>query len=940
MPSLWWKGLMSGYDQRTRRVLLVLLWVFSMALSFTQLGFVGIGFPGEYWGYMVVLLMPITLSAVLLGTRSSVCTGLFAGTVALLHANLMPLDYYEFTFVNVYSSVVAMTLTGFLLGVLLARALRRECPTWRKHLRIAVVCTGVSLVYAVGFGGNMLASAVAYMMRVIPMTELNAILADVSASTSLQTRILMILSQAGDLLVQWGLNALNMTVCACLAMLAVDRLGQPDAKRTIRFTFNSALMVVAAIAFCVTATLCYVGISTVEFMRGTFLARDSLKYIANQLNAEQKKADVVDAILSEFATDDSGNPVDLGDSRLRELTTTFSAQSVLEGYDPELDGYVFVGSIDNNYAYLSDVELDESEHGGHVTPLDELLNAEVIDAARRSKDSGLVVKTVYDYAYRDIVRSIKASEDTAQGFKDSLAKVNQWINQDGGATSELMYVLTIENNQSGDDLVLMVSADYIYPTRNLTMLAVSLTFGTLMTLVLVMVSKLSDGIIVGRICAINDTLGDIEGGDLSIRADVRDTVEFDELSNHVNTAVDSLEGLIDQAKRQNKVEMAAAKAIQESAIPQTFPPYPDNDHFDIYASMQTAKAVGGDFYDFFMIGDPDGGSGKLAFLMADVSGKGIPASLFMMKADTQLRDYLTSGMEIGEAITNANYQLCENNETNMFVTAWVGILDYMTGHIDYVNAGHNPPMMLCRETGEWSWLRENSGVPLGMFDDETYESFELECSPGDKVFLYTDGVTESFSATMEQFGEGRLEALLGEHLTEHPRELIDLVRHAVEEHARGAEQFDDITMLALEFGVPPESTDSLCVSAEISELANVHEFIHGELSSRLCPIRVQRQIAVAVEEIFTNICDYAYDGDGGKVLVKYAYNTNPSRVVISLSDSGIPYNPLEAPDMPKPKGIDDVSVNGLGIVLAKHSVDEMRYERTDGRNVLTLSMHW
>ena len=185
-------------------------------------------------------------------------------------------------------------------------------------------------------------------------------------------------------------------------------------------------------------------------------------------------------------------------------------------------------------------------------------------------------------------------------------------------------------------------------------------------------------------------------------------------------------------------ELAAAKTIQESALPRVVPPYPDILKFDVYATMGAAKEVGGDFYDFFLIGDgctPE--AGKLGFVMADVSGKGVPAALFMTKAKTQLRDYMESGMELGEAVENANRQLVDGNDAGMFVTAWAGVLDYATGRVDFVNAGHNPPLLWqsepgaggSSERGSWRWLAERSGMPLGLFDGFPYEAHSVECRP-------------------------------------------------------------------------------------------------------------------------------------------------------------------------------------------------------------------
>jgi len=166
-----------------------------------------------------------------------------------------------------------------------------------------------------------------------------------------------------------------------------------------------------------------------------------------------------------------------------------------------------------------------------------------------------------------------------------------------------------------------------------------------------------------------------------------------------------------------------------------------------------------------------------------------------MKAKTQIRDDLNNGRDLGEAIAGTNRVLCDGNDAGMFVTAWIGVLDYTTGRIDFVNAGHNPPLFW--HEGAWSWLTEKSGLPLGLFD-LPYEAHSLECQVGDKVVLYTDGVTEAMSVDDELYGEERLEALLQGTADSAPLEIVDAIRASVAEHAIGAEQSDDITVLVLQ----------------------------------------------------------------------------------------------------------------------------------------------
>jgi len=467
----------------------------------------------------------------------------------------------------------------------------------------------------------------------------------------------------------------------------------------------------------------------------------------------------------------------------------------------------------------------------------------------------------------------------------------------------------------------------------------------LLLAVFISVSYLVRKVVVRNIDQTNDALASITAGNLDVRVKADDTLEFKSLATGINNTVDALKGWIAEAETRMDEELATAKAIQEAALPRTFPPFPDILKFDIYASMNPAREVGGDFYDFFLFGGDGASDGNksLGFVIADVSGKGVPAALFMMKAMTLIRNYLLSGMELGEAVENSNRQLCDGNDSGMFVTAWIGVLNYATGHVDYVNAGHNPPL-LWRWDGGWTWLKEKSGLPLGLFDGLPYKAHALDCKVGEQFLLYTDGVTEAMDVNGELFGEERLMDVAGKGYQLHPRELLESVRRSVAEHAKGAEQSDDITILSLEVGVPPELTATLVVPADVDELPRVNEFIHTELDRRLCPKRTQNQLDIAVEELFVNVARYAYPDrtpeKPGMVRISYSYSAEPPSVTIDIADDGIPYDPLAKPDAVTPSDIMEVPIGGLGILMAKRSVNEMHYERIDGSNIVTIVKKW
>ncbi len=250
-----------------------------------------------------------------------------------------------------------------------------------------------------------------------------------------------------------------------------------------------------------------------------------------------------------------------------------------------------------------------------------------------------------------------------------------------------------------------------------------------------------------------------------------------------------------QIRARRAKEMAMAADIQENAIPRVFPPFPEEKNVDLYASMRPAREVGGDFYDFYFSGPR-----KLVFLVADVSDKGVPAALFMMRAKTLLKSIAQTGRPIADVVTEANNSLCEGNGANMFVTAWVGELDLESGRVKYVNAGHNPPIVLRAGDGSASYLRTRPGLVLGAMPGVKYRSDELDLDPGDMLYLYTDGVTEQADPHGELFGEERLLAFLaGGGFVEHPENCAGAVLAGVTAHAAGAEQSDDRTQLIVRY---------------------------------------------------------------------------------------------------------------------------------------------
>ena len=321
-------------------------------------------------------------------------------------------------------------------------------------------------------------------------------------------------------------------------------------------------------------------------------------------------------------------------------------------------------------------------------------------------------------------------------------------------------------------------------------------FSALFIMIFVLVKKL----VVDNILKINGSLAAITGGHLDTVVDVRSHAEFAALSDDINSTVDTLKRYISDAEARIDAELAFAKAIQHSAIPTVFPPYPNRKEFEIWACMYTAKEVGGDFYDFYFV-DED----TLAFLIADVSGKGIPAAMFMMTAKTLLKSYAESGMGVAEVLTQANNKLCEGNEAGMFVTVWMGYLNTKTGEVTYANAGHNPPFIRHGD-GSVEMVKSRPGLVLAGMEGIRYRVNTIQLKTGDLLYLYTDGVTEATDVANNLYGEIRLQAVLQQENVGDVETVCQQMKENVDHFVGDAPQFDDITMLALKYTPSEEDT--------------------------------------------------------------------------------------------------------------------------------------
>ncbi len=487
-----------------------------------------------------------------------------------------------------------------------------------------------------------------------------------------------------------------------------------------------------------------------------------------------------------------------------------------------------------------------------------------------------------------------------------------------GEESYFMYV-----NTEGYYIVSVMTKQEALFARNIsiyiTMFIEILVFVILFMLIYLLVKKL----VVNNIRKINNSLAEITGGNLDVVVDVRSNEEFASLSDDINSTVVTLKHYIDEAAARIDEELRFARSIQHSALPAVFPPFPERKEFNIYARMDTAKEVGGDFYDFYFVGN-----NKLAFLIADVSGKGIPAAMFMMTAKTLIKSFAESGKSVNETFTLTNNELCENNDAGMFVTAWMGIIDLNTGVIEYTNAGHNPPIVMHAD-GTFEYLKARHGFILAGMEDISYRKSEMQLQQGDKIYLYTDGVTEATDIHEALYGEDRLENVLKNNSGISVEEICGKIKADLDSFVGNAPQFDDITMLCLEYNGNGEK--SMTVDVSIDELGRLTDFVENTLNENGASMQTVIKMNIALDEIFSNIVKFSQ-----ATYTKLTCGVEENMAFIRFEDDGVPYNPMDKEDADVTLSAEDRDIGGLGILMVKKSMDIMDYSYENGKNILTL----
>ena len=424
----------------------------------------------------------------------------------------------------------------------------------------------------------------------------------------------------------------------------------------------------------------------------------------------------------------------------------------------------------------------------------------------------------------------------------------------------------------------------------------------------------------------------IAGGDFTQRIAISARNEigalaasFNEMTRRLNESIEHLKETT-AAKERIERELQIAHEIQMSMVPKIFPAFPDRSEFDIFATLVPAKEVGGDLYDFFFIDDD-----HLCFAVGDVSGKGVPASLFMAVTKTLFRATAGNGGTPGEILARLNTEICRDNESCMFVTFFCGILNIRTGQVDYSNGGHNLPYYLHR--GGVSPLENFGGTSLGLVERSPYAWGRMLLRPGEALLLYTDGVTEAMDSGRTLYSDERLEQFLGASRSTVPLQLIGDLISDLRHFAGDAPQSDDITVLALQyFGMQHLE---ITVHNKLSELASANQTLTEFGRQHGVPEDVLHDLNLAVGEILTNIISYGYPGGGDhEITVRLGIESSEMRVAVE--DDGEPFNPLEAAEADTSKPLEERAIGGLGVHLVRKLTDGLEYQRHEGRNLLVM----
>lgn len=374
-------------------------------------------------------------------------------------------------------------------------------------------------------------------------------------------------------------------------------------------------------------------------------------------------------------------------------------------------------------------------------------------------------------------------------------------------------------------------------------------------------------------------------------------------------------------------ELRAAHDIQQSIIRKNLP---EHDGMDVCAILRPAKEIGGDLYDYMTIGD------KLYFVIADVSGKGVPAALVMAITMGMFRSLARNELSPGQIISGINDTIAENNDSNMFVTMFVGVIDLRSGRMAYCNAGHTPPMII--DGNGVNELPVDHNLAMGIFAGKQFDEQECDNVKGKTIFTYTDGVTEAEDEENRLFGENRLTEALAHTTGMTASKTIECVDHAVAQHVNGALQSDDLTMLCIKLpgGDRQPIQQRLRITNEVSELRKLKKFVDDTCNRAGTGKSTCERLNLAIEEAVANVVLYAYD-KGVTGYVDITAHLKGTELEFTITDSGKEFDPTQKEDADVTLPLDERTIGGLGVFIMKKIMDSVSYRRIGGKNELRLT---
>lgn len=380
-------------------------------------------------------------------------------------------------------------------------------------------------------------------------------------------------------------------------------------------------------------------------------------------------------------------------------------------------------------------------------------------------------------------------------------------------------------------------------------------------------------------------------------------------------------------------ELQIASAIQMGMLPKGDRIEAAEGKIDVAAVLEPAKEVGGDLYDYFIKDD------HLFFCIGDVSGKGVPASLFMAVARSLFRALASNTLAPGAIVSGMNNTLIEFNEQDMFVTLFLGVLDLKTGRLDYCNAGHDAPVVL--DDHGMAQLDVLSNLPLGVFPDFEFVSQKAQLGEKSVMFLYTDGLTEAMDSHKEVFGEQRmlavLKAICSGNPDTGPRDLIAGIGRDIKKFVGKAEQSDDITMLAFKFQRSAKSIGkSMTLTNQVTDIPRLNEFVEAACAGQNLGEGFISELKLAIEEVVANVINYAYDkNEKGEIGVSLKFQ--PEEVSVEIKDTGKAFDPTDIKEADTDSSIEERRIGGLGLYLVRQLTDTMSYRREGNVNILSLT---